>query len=147
MNWFISLEQFEALATARPEPPYVLLIAGLIIVITCAIPFFILVRQRLEYWSKNDSASALPVRGSIQIILPFSGMMGGLCIFIAAALEVLGVPILPALLLSLLLILLTSYVSWVLLGRILSRQALRHYLDENASASSHPNREISSTGS
>ncbi|MGG6269505.1 hypothetical protein ACQ4M3_36720 [Leptolyngbya sp. AN03gr2] len=139
MSWFISLEQFEAFATARPEPPYFLWIVGLLITIVCALPFFILVRQRLEYWSKNDSVSALPVRGSIQIILPFFGMMSGVYIFIAAGLEVLGVPILPALLLSFLLILLISYLSWLLLGRVLSQQALRRYLRENATLSSHSN--------
>jgi hypothetical protein len=139
MDWFISLEQFEALMTARPDPPYVLVLVGLLSAIACAIPFTILVRQRIEYWAKNNSANALPVHGGIQIILPFSGMMGGLYIFTAAGLEVFGVPVLPALLLSLLLIVLTSYLAWLQLGRVLSKQALRHYLSENATVSSHPN--------
>jgi len=88
------LEQFEALLTARPDPPYVLVIIGLLIAIACAIPLIVLVRQRIKYWAKNNSANALPVRGSIQILLPFSGTMTGMYIFTAAGLEVFGVPVL-----------------------------------------------------
>lgn len=132
MNWFISLEQLEKLATARPESPYFLLFAGLLIILACAIPLTILVRQRIEYWSKNFSADALPARGGIQIILPISGLMGGLYIFTASGLEVLGIPILPSLFFSLLFILLISYLAWLQLGRILSQRAIRHYLSENS---------------
>jgi hypothetical protein len=132
MNWLISLEQFEELATARPEPPYVLLLVGFLIALLCAIPFVILVRQRIEYWSKNFSANALPAGGGMHIILPFSGMMAGVYIFIASGLEVLGLPVLPSLFFPLLVILPISYLAWLQLGRVLSQQALRHYLSENA---------------
>ncbi|GAP93763.1 hypothetical protein [Leptolyngbya sp. NIES-2104] len=137
MNWFISVKQFEDLATARPDPPYVLLFVGLFITLTCAIPFVVLIRQRIDYWAKNLSASSLPVRGAVQVILPFSGMMGGICIFIASALEVFGVPVLPAFFVAVLLVLLSSYLAWWQLGRVLSQKAVRRHLDEASDFPSH----------
>jgi hypothetical protein len=131
MNWFISLEQFDKLLTARPEPPYILWLAGLLSLIACTLPFVILVRHRMEYWAKNFSAHALPPQGKVQLVVPFSGMMGGLYVLTASSLEVLGIPILPSLFFSLLVIPLASYLTWRQLGRMLSRQALRYHLDEH----------------
>jgi hypothetical protein len=131
MNWFISLEQFDELLSARPEPPYVLWLVGLLSLLACMLPFVMLVKSRMEYWAKNSSGHALPRQGKIQLVLPFSGMMGGLYILIASSLEILGLPILPSLFFSLLVILLTSYLTWQQLGRMLSRQALRYHLDEH----------------
>ena len=144
MNWFISFEQFGDLATARPDPPYFLLFIGLFIGLTSAVPFVALVRQRIDYWSSHFSANDLPLRGAVQIILPLVGMMSGIYIFAASGLQVLGVPVLPALFVSLLLILLLSYVTWLQLGRMLSRRAVDHYLHENQDFPSHANSGISS---
>ncbi|MBD1824802.1 hypothetical protein H6F51_20240 [Cyanobacteria bacterium FACHB-DQ100] len=137
MNWFISFEQLGDLAMARPDPPYFLLFVGFFIAVTSAIPFVALVRERIDYWSKHFSASDLPFRGAVQIILPLTGMMSGIYILTASGLEVLGVPVLPALFFSLLFILLLSYLTWLQLGRLLSQRAVSHYLHENQDFPNH----------
>ncbi|MBD0390480.1 MAG: hypothetical protein ICV54_29280 [Nostoc sp. C3-bin3] len=130
MDSLTLLEQFEELATARPEPPYVLLIAGLLIAIVCTFPFVIAVRDRVEYWSKNLSPGALPAGGRLQIILPFSGISGGLCIFLASTLEVFGLPVIPSLFFSLLFTVLAGILAWFQLGNVLSRRVVRAYLEQ-----------------
>jgi threonine/homoserine/homoserine lactone efflux protein len=130
MNSLTFLEQFEELATAKPEPPYVLLIAGFLIITICISPLVIAIKQRVTYWSKNLSPGDLPTGGRIQIILPFSGVAGGLCIFLAAALEVLGLPVIPALFFSLLFTVLAGYLTWFQLGKLLSRRVVRSYLEQ-----------------
>ncbi|MBW4442647.1 MAG: hypothetical protein KME10_15710 [Plectolyngbya sp. WJT66-NPBG17] len=136
MDWFISLNQFEELVTARPSPPYVLLLSGLFITLACAIPFAIAVRQRIKYWSKYLSPDTLPTEAKLQIIVPFSGMVGGFYIALAAELEVLGLPVLPSLILALIVTFLAGYLAWFLLGRALSRRAVRSYLEQSFGADS-----------
>ncbi|MBD2464165.1 hypothetical protein H6G89_24490 [Oscillatoria sp. FACHB-1407] len=130
MDWLISLDDFNNLATARPEPPYFLLVAGLLIVLACALPLAIVVRQRMDYWAKNFSPNSLPKGGRLQVILPFSGVMGGICIAAASGLEILGVPVLPSLVFAAILTFLISYLAWSGLGRALSRRVLRSYFDQ-----------------
>lgn len=132
MDWLISLEQFEGLALSRPSPPYFLLVAGLLISIVCIIPLTIGIRQWLTYWSQNSSPSTLPAGGRLQVVVPFSGTMGGFCIFFASGLEVLGLPVLPSLFLALLGTGLLSYGVWLQLGRMLSQRAVRSYINRSA---------------
>lgn len=130
MNWLISLEQFEELATSRPSPPYFLLLAGLLIILACAIPLTIAIRQRIEYWSKRISPNAFPAEARLQTILPFSGTVSGFCIFLTAGLEVLGLPVLPSLVVALLVSGSVAYLAWFMLGRMFNRRALRSYLEQ-----------------
>ena len=130
MDWVILLKQFEDLLASRPEPPYILLVVGWLIVLACMLPLTMMLRQRLQYWSENLSSDTLPSKGRLQLILPFSGTIGGVYLLLLAALEVLGLPVLPALFLSLLFTLLSSYFAWLQLGKMLSRRALRSYMEQ-----------------
>lgn len=141
MDWFISLEKFEDLAVSRPDPPYILLLAGLLITLACALPLTIIIRQRIKYWSKNLSPDTLPSGGRLQVILPFSGTISGVCIFLTAALEALGSPVIPAIFFSLIFTLLIGYFAWLQLGKMLSRRAIRSYIEQSSdfpSAGSKP---------
>jgi hypothetical protein len=130
MDWVILLKQFEDLLASRPEPPYILLVVGWLIVLACMLPLTMMLRQRLQYWSENLSSDTLPSEGRLQLILPFSGTIGGVYLLLLAALEVLGLPVLPALFLSLLFTLLSGYFAWLQLGKMLSRRALRSYMEQ-----------------
>jgi len=130
MDWVILLKQFEDLLASRPEPPYILSVVGLLIVLACMLPLTMMLRQRLQYWSENLSADTLSSEGRLQLILPFSGTIGGVYLFLLSALEVLGLPVLPALFLSLLFTLLSGYFAWLQLGKRLSRRALRSYMEQ-----------------
>jgi hypothetical protein len=132
MDWLISLEQFEWLALSRPSPPYFMLVAGLLISITCIIPLAIGVRQWLTYWLQNSSTNSLPAGGRLQVVVPFSGTLGGFYIFFASGLEVFGLPVLPSLFLSLLATALLGYLAWLQLGRMLSRRAVRSYINRSS---------------
>ncbi|MBD2078235.1 hypothetical protein H6F86_30970 [Phormidium sp. FACHB-592] len=130
MDWVILLKQFEDLLASTPEPPYILLVAGLLITLTCMLPLTMMIRERMKYWSENLSPDTLSSEGRLQLILPFLGTAGGVCLVLIAALEVLGLPVLPALLLSLLSTLLSGYFAWLRLGKMLSRRALRSYMEQ-----------------
>jgi hypothetical protein len=130
MDWVILLKQFEDLLASRPEPPYILLVAGLLITLTCMLPLTIMIRERMHYWSENLSPDTLSSEGRLQLIFPFLGTVGGVCLVLIAVLEVLGLPVLPAILLSLLSMLLSGYFAWLQLGTMLSRRALRSYMEQ-----------------
>lgn len=130
MDWVILLKQFENSLASRPEPPYILLVAGLLIILTCMLPLTVMIRQRMKYWSENLSPDTLSSEGKLQLILPFLGTVAGVCLVLIAALEVLGLPVLPALFLSLLFTLLSGYFAWLQLGKMLSRRALRSYMEQ-----------------
>lgn len=132
MHWFISLEQFEELATSRPTPPYFLLLAGLLIILSCLIPLTIGVRQSMKYWSTTPSPDGLTGGGRLQVILPFLGTVGGVCILLAAALEVLGSPVIPAIFFSLLFTIVIGYFTWLQLGKVLSRRIVRSYIKQSS---------------
>ncbi|MBD2033576.1 hypothetical protein H6F76_00660 [Leptolyngbya sp. FACHB-321] len=84
----------------------------------------------MQYWYENLSPDTLSSEGRLQLILPFLGTVGGVFLVLLAALEVLGLPILPAILLSLLSTLLSGYFAWLQLGKMLSRRALRSYMEQ-----------------
>ena len=132
MDWVILLKQFEDLLASRPEPPYILLIAGLLITLTCVLPLTAVLRQRMKYWSENLSPDTLPGQGGLQLILPFLGAVSGVCLVLIFALEALGLPVLIAIFLSLLFTLLGGYFAWLQLGKTLSRRAIRSYMEQSA---------------
>lgn len=130
MTSLISFEQFSEWAAARPDPPYFLLFASLLIILTCSLPLFVAIRHRVKYWSNNFSPDTLPQGGGIQVLLPFIGTTIGLCFLLTSVMEVLGLALLPSLFLSLLLTIVIGQWAWTELGRTLSRRLVRSYLDQ-----------------
>ncbi|MBD1909349.1 MULTISPECIES: hypothetical protein [unclassified Leptolyngbya] len=130
MNSLISFEQFSDWAAARPEPPYFLLFASMLIILTCSLPLIVAVRHRVNYWSKNFSPDTLPRGGGVQVLLPFLGTSAGLCILLASTMEVFGLAILPSLIFALVLTVVISQLAWSQLGKLLSRRLVRSYLDQ-----------------
>lgn len=102
-----------------PDPPYFLLIAGLFIGITSGLAFEGTLKQKVYEWSKNRSSRTLAEMQGSQLQLPFLGISGGVCVFLAAGLEIFGFPGWMSYGLSLPLTIFMSYLVWSQLGNVL----------------------------
>lgn len=68
-----------------PQPPYFLVLAGLLIGITCGLAFQATLKQKAQDWLK------LPVSQKIDLSvlqIPFLGMCLGICVFLASGFEI-----------------------------------------------------------
>ncbi len=82
------------------EPPYFLLIAGLLAALTSGAAFAATLKQIVQKWSsdRDGAADAAGVSKTVarlsigQLLVPFLGIAAGVCIFLAAGLEVFGFP-------------------------------------------------------
>ncbi|MDI9635390.1 hypothetical protein QQ054_15415 [Oscillatoria amoena NRMC-F 0135] len=101
------------------DPPYFLLIAGLLAGITSGLAFDATLKQSVQEWSKNRSTRTLANMRGVNLFLPFLGISAGICVFLSAGLEVFGFPGAIAYAISLPLTLFISGLVWYQLGQIL----------------------------
>ncbi|WP_017306488.1 hypothetical protein [Spirulina subsalsa] len=73
------------------NPPFVLLAFGLFAGIVCGLSFFQGLKQLLNKWSKTRSSKVLDQLRGIPLFLPFLGIVGGVCLFLATSLQVLAI--------------------------------------------------------
>ena len=104
-----------------PEPPYFLLIAGLFAGITSGAAFEATLKQKVQEWSKNRSSRTLAQMKGFQLLVPFLGIAAGICVFLAAGLEVFGFPWWLSYSISLPLTLLIATLVWSQLGTLLAQ--------------------------
>ena len=102
-----------------PEPPYFLMTAGLLAGMASGLAFESTLKQAVQLWSKNRSSRTLSNLKGLQLQLPFLGMSGGICIFLASGMEIFGFPKLLSYVLALPLTLLTAWLVWTQLGKVL----------------------------
>jgi hypothetical protein len=102
-----------------PEPPYFLLIAGLLAGLAAGKAFEETLKQVVREWAKTRSSRILSDAVKNQLLVPFLGICGGICVFLASGLVVFGFPLLPSYFLSLLLTLGTALLIWTQLGKLL----------------------------
>ena len=102
-----------------PQPPYLLAGLGLAIGILCGLTFSKLVQQRLDAW-KEDRLPLLPLARP-QTILPWTGLLLGITLFIGGSLQVFGFASGTAVLLAFLLSLATGGALWVQLVRLMQQ--------------------------
>ncbi|NJM74632.1 MAG: hypothetical protein HC852_01340 [Acaryochloridaceae cyanobacterium RU_4_10] len=74
------------------DPPYVLLIAGLLAGITCGRAFEMTLRQAVQEWSKTRSTRTLEQLKGTALTVPFMGICAGICVFLASGLSIYGIP-------------------------------------------------------
>jgi len=94
-----------------PQPPYLLAGLGLAIGILCGLTFSKLVQQRLDAW-KQDRLPLLPL-ARVQTVLPWTGLMLGVTLFIGGSLQVFGFAAGTAVLVAFLLSLATAGALWM----------------------------------
>lgn len=129
MDWSVYLQQFQDFVLFRFSPqPYFLLTIGLLISLTCGLPFVITLRQRVQDWSRTLSPVTLSRWTKLQLLIPFLGTAAGICITFASVLELFRLPTLPSYLVSLLVTTLIGSLVWSQIGIILGRRLLRSYL-------------------
>jgi len=101
------------------EPPYFFMTAGLLAGMACGLAFEATLKQAVQLWSKNRDTRTLANLQGLQLFIPFLGMAGGICIFLASGVEIFGIPKLFAYALSLPLTILTGWLIWRQLGKLL----------------------------
>lgn len=102
-----------------PEPPYFLLVAGLLAGVTSGLAFQATLKQAVQEWYKNRSTRTLANLQGTQLFIPFLGVTAGICIFLASGLEIFGFPAALTYVVALPMTLLTCGLIWYQLGRIL----------------------------
>ncbi|MBW4600897.1 MAG: hypothetical protein KME29_15180 [Calothrix sp. FI2-JRJ7] len=113
------------------QPPYFLLLIGLLISFSCVLPFILILRQLIQYWSKYHSQEAFTRWRKLQVLTPYIGTLVGVCIALASALEILGLATFASYLVALLVISVVGFLVWLQIGRILSKNLVRSYLSES----------------
>lgn len=101
------------------EPPYFLLVAGLLVGMACGSAFDTTLKQLVREWAKNRSTRTLMNLQGTQLFVPFLGIAAGVCVFLAAGLEIFGFPFPLSYVISLPLTVLSSWLIWYQLGKLL----------------------------
>ncbi len=103
------------------DPPYILLIAGLLAGLTSGKAFEATLKQSVNEWRQTRSRQSLVNLRGIQLFLPFLGLCGGICVFLASGLSVYGLPTKFSYGLSLPMTILTGVLLWRQLGQLLQQ--------------------------
>lgn len=74
------------------EAPYVVLIAGLLAGATSGLAFQATFKQLARQWLSSRSSRSLAQLRGPALFLPFLGMAGGSCAFLASTLQVFSLP-------------------------------------------------------
>ncbi|MEB3265551.1 MAG: hypothetical protein VKN13_02940 [Cyanobacteriota bacterium] len=102
-----------------PQPPYLVAGVGLAIGIVCGLTFARLVQNRLDNW-KQDRLPLLPL-ATTETVLPWSGLLLGVTLFLGGSLQVFGFAAGAALLVAFVLSLATAGALWVQLERLMQQ--------------------------
>jgi hypothetical protein len=101
------------------QPPYLLAGVGLAIGVLCGLTFARLVQDKLDGW-KQDRLAMLPL-ATLETVLPWSGLLLGVTLFIGGSLQVFGFSSGVALLVSFVLSVGTAGALWVQLERLMGQ--------------------------
>lgn len=72
-----------------PEPPLGLLFFGFFIGITCGLAFESTLKQQVNLWMKQGKKNkTVDMSAMSRLTLPFTGICVGICVFLAAGLEI-----------------------------------------------------------
>ncbi len=102
-----------------PEPPYFLLIAGLLASLASGLAFDAVLKKSVRDWSKSRSIRSLANLRGIELQLPFLGISGGVCVFLASGMEIFGFPSRLAYMFSIPMTIAIAALIWWQLGKIL----------------------------
>jgi hypothetical protein len=102
-------------------PPYVLLLAGFLAAITSGYAFSISLQESVSEWNANRSSRILVKMRGMQLKVPFLGICGGVCVFLASGIQLFGFPGKFAYSLSLPMTILIALLVWSQLSKILQQ--------------------------
>ncbi|WP_206603058.1 hypothetical protein [Leptolyngbya ohadii] len=101
------------------EPPYFLLVAGLLIGVACGASFEAVLKQSVQAWAKNRSTRNLANLQGRALFIPFLGICIGICLFLGSGMTIFGFPLSLAFGIAFPLTLLIGALVWWQLGKIL----------------------------
>ena len=100
------------------QPPYILLVIGFLMALTSGFALGGTLKLIVQKWPNNKE----PIKSTTslkQLLLPFIGITGGVCLFLSSGLEIFGFPSPLALGIGLPLSLGTCLFVWFQLGSLL----------------------------
>lgn len=103
-----------------PQPPYVLLLAGLFAAITSGLAFSNTLQQSVNDWNHNRSTRILANLKGPQLQLPYLGICIGVCMFLASGIQLFGFSGKVAYAMGVPLTLLSALLIWSQLGKLLT---------------------------
>jgi hypothetical protein len=99
-----------------PDPPYFLLVVGLLSALTSGAAFAGTLKQILQKWSSDRSVGTNARLRTGQLLVPFIGISAGVCMFLSSGLEVFGFPAWLSYAVAVPLTLLIGLLVWFQLG-------------------------------
>jgi hypothetical protein len=75
-----------------PQPPYLLVTFGLVTSVLCGLSFQAVLKELLVEWQLKKSTKTLKEMRSWRLLTPYLGIAGGSIVFLAAGVEIFGVP-------------------------------------------------------
>ena len=101
------------------DPPYFLLVAGLLAGLACGRAFEVTLRQAVKTWSETRSTRILQQLQGFSLSVPFLGICGGICVFLASGLNIFGLPLQFSYITSIVLTIMTGVLVWSQLRNLL----------------------------
>lgn len=102
-----------------PEPPYVLLIAGLLAAIASGAAFNTTLQQSVQEWNRNRSTRILATLRGAPLQLPYFGICSGICVFLASGIQSFGFSAKAAYTMGVPLTVFSALLIWSQLNKIL----------------------------
>lgn len=102
-----------------PDPPYFLLVAGLLISLASGAAFEAVLKQSVQEWSRNRSTRTLANLQGMRLFLPFLGISLGICLFLSSGMEIFGFSTDLSYLIAIPLTVFIGWLVWAQLGKIL----------------------------
>lgn len=103
-----------------PEPPYFLLVVGLLVALTSGSAFAATLKDIVQKWSSDRAAKAVAqLRIGGRLLVPFLGIAAGVIVFLASGLEIFGFQTRFSYVVAVPLTLLLSLLIWLQLGSML----------------------------
>ncbi|MBW4612586.1 MAG: hypothetical protein KME21_04775 [Desmonostoc vinosum HA7617-LM4] len=101
------------------QPPYFLLLVGLLIALTSGFALSGTLKVIVEKWPSDRSENIQPRSSLKQLFVPFIGITAGACLFLSSGLAIFGFPSSLALGIGLPISLLTCLLVWLQLNSML----------------------------
>lgn len=102
------------------DPPYFVLVAGLLVALTCGTAFSATLKQIVQKWSDARAVNETAKMPTRQLIFPFLGISAGVCMFLASGLETFGFSFFLSYAVGIPLTLLTGLLVWYQLNSMLT---------------------------
>jgi len=101
------------------DPPYFLLVAGMLAGLASGLAFEATLKQLVQEWSKTRSSRMIASLQGVQMQLPFLGICIGVCVFLGSGLEIFGFPTWLSYAISVPMTIFMGLLVWLQLGKLL----------------------------